>query len=218
LEKRQASQREKEEREIRFRVIEEFLNLRGRNESNFASWAAILDSNFSLTVPATELSDWNGRDDAQVGKGAAKIEEVHTGVGDVMDESTRFTQFLASLETVASREYNTIRCLYSCDRKDFFMDDSHAVLDFCANTTGLTRGELFIRGSIRSSFCPASNKLLNATLIYDTGAFIHRMTSVAEARAASHRADEILDSLQMPHVDTAVAVVPQGGESSDEGH
>jgi hypothetical protein len=42
LEKRHTAQRELEQREVRFRVIEEFLKLRGRNEPNFARWAAIL--------------------------------------------------------------------------------------------------------------------------------------------------------------------------------
>lgn len=87
--------------------------------------------------------------------------------------------------------------------------------------------ELSMRGSIRARFCPASNKLLSANIVYDTGAVhaqLPELTDVqsdAAARAASHQADAILDSLQMPHLDkslgSSVAVVPQSGDSSDEG-
>lgn len=87
--------------------------------------------------------------------------------------------------------------------------------------------ELTIRGSIRASFCPASNKLLSANMMYDTGAVISQLQEYlssdtdatrAAAAAASH-ADAILDSLQMPqmnkHVGT-VAVVPQSSSSVSE--
>lgn len=98
---------------------------------------------------------------------------------------------------------------------------------FGASLRGAT-AELSIRGSIRASFCPASNKLISACLMFDTGAVLSQLqefmnpnenpaTAEAAAQAASHRADAILDSLQMPHMDNhGVTVVPQG-DSSDEG-
>lgn len=55
LEKRHASQRELEQREVRFRVLEEFLKLRGRNEANAARWAAILEDKFTLTMPVVSF-------------------------------------------------------------------------------------------------------------------------------------------------------------------
>lgn len=85
-----------------------------------------------------------------------------------------------------------------------------------------------MRGSIRACFCPASNKLLSANIVFDTGAVHSQMPELtntygdaAAAQAASHQADAFLDSLQMPHLGRtkgadAVAVVPQG-DSSDEG-
>ena len=138
MDKRQAAEREVEQREVRFRVIEEFLKLRGRNEPNFASWAAILDQNFSLTLPATELSDVAGGEMERVGSSSIKLEKVYSGVADVMKESASFASFLQSLGNAETIECNMIGFVYKCDRSDFFMDDNHAVLDWGAGTTGLT--------------------------------------------------------------------------------
>ena len=73
--------------------------------------------------------------------------------------------------------------------------------------------------------------MISACLMFDTGAVLSQLqeflnlnenpatAEAAAAQAASHRADAILDSLQMPHMNnqlSGVTVVPQG-ESSDEG-
>ena len=273
LEKKQVAQREVEQREVRFRVIEEFLKLRGGNESNYASWAAILDANFALTRPATEFRDPLQGESVPDPTASVKLEKTFTGVADVMAESNDFAAFLQTLGSSAeASEYNSVGFAYSCDRENFFMDDNNAVLDWSANSMGLTmryeffhksnrvhnfpspvlpciskrsfallsclnrvrgaRAELSIRGSIRACFCPASNKLVSACLMFDTGAVLSQLQEIlntsggattaeaaAAAQAASHRADAILDSLQMPHMDnqrSGVTVVPQG-ESSDEG-
>lgn len=86
-----------------------------------------------------------------------------------------------------------------------------------------------MRGSVRASFCPASNKLLSASVMFDSGAVLSQLkeflkiptsTSYATDAQAAHRADAILDSLQMPQLnnttDVLPTIVPQG-ESSDEG-
>lgn len=231
LDKRQAAQREVEQREVRFRVIEEFLKLRGRNETNYASWAAILDSNFSLTLPATDfraMVDGGTAAEANCGP-CMKLEKIFSGVHEAMNEANSFTLFLQSLggKSEAS-QCAPVAFVYNCDRNNFFMDDSHAVLDWGAATVGVTKrgsqNELSVRGSIRASFCPASNKLLSANIMFDTGAVLSQLQEFmsipktayeAEAQAASNRADAILDSLQMPQLDTPT-IVPQG-ESSDEG-
>jgi hypothetical protein len=83
-----------------------------------------------------------------------------------------------------------------------------------------------MRGSVRASFCPASNKLISASIMFDSGAVMSQLqefltipgsSSTADAQAA-HRADAILDSLQMPHINSGVTPVLVPGESSDEGH
>lgn len=139
LEKTRASQREVEQREVRFRVIEEFLKLRGANESNYASWAAILDANFSLTRPATEFRDLVQGDSVPDPTASIALEKTFTGVPDVMAESNEFASFLQTLGSSAeASEYNSVGFVYSCDRDRFFMDDNHAVLDWGANSMGLT--------------------------------------------------------------------------------
>lgn len=231
LEKRQSAQREVEQREVRFRVIEEFLKLRARNETNYASWAAILDSNFSLTLPATNFCAMvNGGHvvDAIEGPGA-ELEMVFSGVHEAMNESNSFALFLQSLGSESDpSQYAPVGFVYNCDRSNFFMDDSHAVLDWTAGTAGIMKGlsqsEVTMRGSVRAAFCPASNKLLAASIIFDTGAVLSQLQEFMAtpnrkhetgAQAASHRADAILHSLQMPQLEKPT-IVPQG-ESSDEG-
>lgn len=126
LEKHQSAQRELEQREVRFRVIEEFLKLRGRNESNFARWAAILEDGFSLTLPLADLSQ-TIRSDLDTG-----LEHTLTGVSDVMADTNVFSTFL---QTIGSGE-GTVRFQFHCDRKSFFMDGCQAILEWSATTTG----------------------------------------------------------------------------------
>jgi hypothetical protein len=126
LEQRQSAQRELEQREVRFRVIEEFLKLRGRNETNFARWAAILEDGFTFNVPTTDY-----RKLAQ-GEAATDFEQVFNGVSDVMSDASVFSSFL---QTLGSGE-GVVTCQYNCDRKNFFMDGCQAVLEWTATSVG----------------------------------------------------------------------------------
>merc|ERR1712232_135595 len=54
MEQRRVAQRELEQREVRFRVAEEFMKLRGDNQRNTSRWAAILENNFTLSLPVTK--------------------------------------------------------------------------------------------------------------------------------------------------------------------
>ena len=86
-----------------------------------------------------------------------------------------------------------------------------------------------MRGSVRASFCPASNKLLAANGMFDSGAVLSQLQEfvlipattsyVADPQNAAHRANAILDSLQMPQLNKPTGVAPAivPGESSDEG-
>jgi hypothetical protein len=127
VEKRHASQRELEQREVRFRVIEEFLKLRGRNETNPARWAAILESNFTLTLPITDF-----RHMVHSGDNNQKLEQVLTGVAEIMNDSKLCSSFLQSL----GKGHSEISLVYNCDRKNFFMDNCIALLEFTASTHG----------------------------------------------------------------------------------
>lgn len=126
FEKRQAVQRELEQREVRFRVIEEFLKLRGRNETNFARWAAILEDKFTLTIPSTDFRKMTH------GEAVSGVEKVLNGVSDVMADANTFSEFMQTL----GQGEGTVTCQYHCDRENFFMDGCQAVLEWTATSAG----------------------------------------------------------------------------------
>ncbi|KAG7370842.1 hypothetical protein IV203_019412 [Nitzschia inconspicua] len=225
LEKRHTSHRELEQREVRFRVTEEFLKLRGRNEANHARWAAILEDNFTLTLPLTDF-----RNMVHSGESEQKFEQVLTGVSEVMSDSNLCSAFLQGL----GKGHNGISLAYNCDRKNFFMDNCIAMLEFTASSHGATQqgavSELVVKGNVRAKFSPASNKLISVVMTFDTGAIVsqvnqimsasvHDMDAAVEAaQVAANEADAILDSLQMPHIAPSIPskinVVPPSSGST----
>jgi flagellar biosynthesis GTPase FlhF len=124
FEKRQAAQRELEQREVRFRVIEEFLKLRGRNETNFARWAAILEDSFSLSVPMTDYR--------KAMQSRTSFDQVLRGVSDVMADSSSFAEFLQTL----GNGNGAVSFQYHCDRSNFSMDSCTAFLEWTATSVG----------------------------------------------------------------------------------
>jgi len=234
LEKRHTVQRELEQREVRFRVIEEFLKLRARNERNFARWAAILEDRFTFTLPLTEFRSMVHPESSQAING---VEQVLSGVAEAMADSNHLDTFIQNLSK--HDEKDAIAFAYSCDRKKFLMDNCYAVLEWTASTHGAMKqgasSEVTMKGSVKAHFSPASNKLISVSLAYDTGIVVSQVNQilkykegcsdeVAAAQVAACEADAILDSLQMPHMPTSVPsnmmptsvpsnvmVVPAGG-------
>ncbi|KAL3911565.1 MAG: hypothetical protein SGARI_001588 [Bacillariaceae sp.] len=208
LEKRHASQRELEQREVRFRVTEEFLKLRGRNEANPARWAAILEDNFTLTLPVTDFRGMVHPREAN----RQRFEQVLKGVPEIMNDSNLCSAFLQGL----GKGHNDISMVYNCDRKNFFMDNCTAMLEFTASSHGATQqgaaSELSMKGNVRAKFSPASNKLISVVMTFDTGIIMSQINQIthsfehevdaaaAAAQVAASEADAILDSLQMPHI------------------
>jgi len=212
MEKRHASQRELEQREVRFRVLEEFLKLRGRNEANAARWAAILDEKFSLTLPVVNFRQMVHSNDSSHRNHNALHEQVLNGVAEVMNDSTLCSSFLQTLGKRGHSEVITLA--YNCERHNFFMDNCTAVLDWTATTHGASEQgiELIVKGHTRAKFCPASNKLISVVMSFDTGAVVSQVNLIkkvkesseaeaaaAAAQVAANEADALLDSLQMPH-------------------
>ena len=201
IEKRHAAQRELEQREVRFRVIEEFLKLRGRNESNFARWAAILEDGFSLTLPSVDFSKMKQN------RPLPPLELTLNGVSDVMANSSSFSDFLQTLGT----NDGTVACQFTCERKNFFMDGCQAVLEWHSTTIGAVAkvclksvkcvlrridynvshffytfltfkgacSELAFNGIVRGKFSPDSNKLISANLTCDTGAILLQLQKMS---------------------------------------
>lgn len=138
LEKRHSSQREMEQREVRFRVVEEFLKLRGRNETNYSRWAAILEDTFTMTLPNTDYRDIAGE--------RGHFEQKLCGVSQVMADSSMFAEFLQTLGKIGAGQ--PISFVYNCDRKNFFMDNCTAVMNWLATSCGATHQ---VRNSITQS-------------------------------------------------------------------
>eukprot|EP00531_Pseudo-nitzschia_arenysensis_P000216 CAMPEP_0116142214 /NCGR_PEP_ID=MMETSP0329-20121206/14788_1 /TAXON_ID=697910 /ORGANISM="Pseudo-nitzschia arenysensis, Strain B593" /LENGTH=687 /DNA_ID=CAMNT_0003637433 /DNA_START=264 /DNA_END=2327 /DNA_ORIENTATION=+ len=238
LEKRHASQRELEQREVRFRVLEEFLKLRGRNEANAVRWAAILEEKFTLALPILNFREMVHSNDSTHRNANALHDQVLTGVAEVMNDSNLCSAFLQSLGKQGNSEIITFA--YNCDRHNFFMDNCVAMLDWTATTRGASEQgiELIVKGHTRAKFCPASNKLISVVMSFDTGAILSQVdlinkvkasseaeAAAAAAQVAANEADALLDSLQMPHFEAPsstgalsdkINVVPPLSVSSNE--
>jgi len=237
LEKRHDAQRNREQREVRFRVMEEFLKLRGRNEPNAARWVAILEDGFTFTLPKTSFrrmvdSDKSSNDVNGASASSSSLEQVLRGAAVCMEDSQHLSAYLQSIGGPSSS--TQVQIVYRVDRKGFFMDGNIAFMDFGASTLGATNkgapNEVSFKGSMRASFSPASNKLISVDLNFDTAAFVQQVQSMgdvstdAAAAVAAHEADALLDSLQMPQIfvdkeEVAAAAAAAGpvSVSSDDG-
>ena len=216
VERRHEAQRNREQREVRFRVMEEFLRLRGRNDPSSARWVAILEDNFVLTLPRTPFretvvesaSDYN------------LAEQVLRGAAPAMEDSKCVSSFLNSLvpAPAGAGDLPSVTVTYRVDRKHFFMDGAVAFMDYAASSVGLVRRgapkEVAFKGSMRASFSPASNKLLSVDLKFDTGSVVQQVDEISgghDAAANAHedgaggadQADEILEALRVPNFDGA---------------
>lgn len=221
LEKRHEAQRNREQREVRFRVMEEFLKLRGRNELSDARWVAILEDGFVLTLPKTSFrkmvdvdtkassKDTDGENDSS-DTTHSSLDQALRGAAQVMEDSAYLSAYLQTVGGSVSTEPGgaKVELTYRCDRKHFFMDGNIAFMDFTATTVGVVAkgasSEVVYKGQIRSSFSPASNKLISVDCTFDTASFIQQVEALSDvssskAAAAAHEADALLDSLQMPH-------------------
>jgi hypothetical protein len=246
VERRHDAQRNREQREVRFRVMEEFLKLRGRNEPNAARWVAILEDGFTFSLPRTPFrrmvdgdKSWTSdepRGGSDQASSLACIEQVLRGADAVIEDSTHLSEFLNSIDGTYSSHGDSaqVRIVYQCDRKRFFMDGNVAFMDFTASSSGtVARGfanEVLFKGSMKALFSPASNKLISVDMNFDTASIVHQVDSMgivaamsdAAASAAAHEADALLDSLQMPqifvnNVDVAPSAPGPVSVSSDDG-
>jgi hypothetical protein len=132
--KRHSAQRELEQREVRFRVMEEFLKLRGRNESSFARWAAILVDGFTLTLPVTDFRKMVEKGES----GTPAMKQVLRGTSEAMGDAAHLAAFFQTLGNGSDGpdRKGSVAFLYNCDRKNFFMDGCNAILMWTGSTIG----------------------------------------------------------------------------------
>lgn len=181
VEKRHEKQRDLEVREVRYRVMEEFLKLRARGaEQNLlARWVAILEDGFSLTLPKVEyrtmvsqdlsLARRVSSDSASIINAADASKQVLRGANPCFDDAAKVASFI-----VSAFMGNAVQMVYQCERTQFMMDGVKAILDWTLRATPQTaNGEsaapsFVLKGSMRAVFSPASNKLASAELFFLT--------------------------------------------------
>jgi hypothetical protein len=128
LEKRQSIQRELEQREVRFRVMDEFLKLRGRNESSTSRWSAILEDSFIFTIPATSYRQTVRTKNSHF----LATEQVLGSIEDIKADARHLNAYLQMMGNKSS----AVSLEYVCDRRDFFMDGCCAFLQWEATPVG----------------------------------------------------------------------------------
>lgn len=197
MEQRRVAQRELEQREVRFRVAEEFMKLRGDNQRNTARWTAILEGKFTFTLPVTKYrnmvlssSTSNGLNTPEmnqpgsiprqvsidgVTEDAHRSDQVLRGVDEARADAEHLASFLQSTyfpDVTSQANTRHIGIVFDCNRKNFFMDGTSAFLNWTATTHFFSESNLpplTFKGVLRATFSPASNKLLSAELSFDTG-------------------------------------------------
>merc|ERR1712192_34310 len=187
IERRHEKQRELEVREVRYRVMEEFLKLRARgSETNLlARWVAILEDGFTLTIPKTDYRSMVHSQNLmyrQVSTTSVNGVDTHVdptvqllrGATECFNDASKVATFLQSVAT------GTIAQAYNCDRKKFMMDGINAMLEWTHTTSmnGDTTPSIILKGCMRATFSPASNKLVSAELVFDSGSIVSQMKSL----------------------------------------
>jgi hypothetical protein len=186
LERRHEAQRDLEVREVRFRVMEEFLKLRsqGDNPNLLTRWSAIMEDGFTLTIPRTDyrptvVSQTPMRRAVSIDATASasilsrdSLEQVLKGPNEVMEDASNLASFVNTFGNNSSNA-GPVRFAYHCERKNFMMDGVNAILHWTASTAGaVAKGapsEMVVKGMMKANFSPASNKLNYAELLFDTG-------------------------------------------------
>jgi hypothetical protein len=214
LERRHEKQRDLEVREVRYRVMEEFLKLRARgSEANLlARWVAILEDGFTLTIPRT---DYRGMVHAQsnqmvrqVSNGTSQITDptvqILRGATECFDDASKIAGFLQSLSN------GNIMQTYNCDRKNFMMDGINAMLEWTLTATSAEDASpiICLKGCMRATFSPASNKLACSELLFDSGSVVNQVKSLVSYQD-DIMADALLDSV-LPQAEPAQATKQEG--------
>jgi len=223
MEQRRVAQRELEQREVRFRVAEEFMKLRGDNQRNNARWAAILEGEFTFTLPVTKYrnmvlspsggSGLNTPDINEPGSiprqvsidGIAqdeyRTEQVLRGVDEARADAEHLASFLERTyfpDITSQPNTKHIAIIYDCNRKNFFMDGTSAFLNWTATTHFFSESNLpplTFKGVLRATFSPASNKLLSAELTFDSGAIASHVDRIQNLMSAHQGAAAEADAI-----------------------
>lgn len=224
VEKRHEKQRDLEVREVRYRVMEEFLKLRakGSEQNLLARWIAILEDGFSLTLPKTpyrpsvanaaNANAINAKRAAAAG--ASPQKQVLLNANQCFEDASKLASFISS-----AFMGNAVQQTYHCERAQFMMDGVKAILNWTlkvnpagqtanahtstgnATSVSIAAPSFTIQGVMRATFSPASNKLASAELLFDTGYAESHLKSLKAQQSLCpiEETDALLDSV-LPQV------------------
>jgi hypothetical protein len=132
-----------EQRDVRLRVIEDFLNLRGRNEADPNRWGLILEDGFCLRLPRADIpgvvcSSGGAGDNKTIAPAASSCypyalgtnKKSLTGVISVMEDASMVSSLLQSLGA------SLLSVSYKCDIDSFMMDNANVVVNWTATSSG----------------------------------------------------------------------------------
>ena len=139
-EKDRKTQIEREERDVRFSVLQEFLRLRGSNERSPGRWNAILEDNITLRLPNLDFHKGSSTG------GGVTSKKVLTGVPELMKESNDFAKQMQAGKRGAKKTVGNLT--FQCDRTSLLMEGSNVVLDWLATSTEATKTVRFGLSSI----------------------------------------------------------------------
>ena len=104
---------------------------------------------------------------------------------------------------------NAVQMTYHCERTHFMMDGVKAILDWTLKVTPQTQSSnanattpsLTVKGCMRATFSPASNKLTSAELLFDTGSVLTQVKALKSQQSLCpiEETDALLDSV-LPQV------------------
>mmetsp|Transcript_50748 Transcript_50748/g.99194 ORF Transcript_50748/g.99194 Transcript_50748/m.99194 type:complete len:628 (+) Transcript_50748:174-2057(+) len=223
----------KEQKEVRFAVMKEFMNYRGRNES-LARWSAILDSSFVMKLPVTPYRKMvnNGRiapnrTTPDENSFLDPSERILRGVSEVVADSKFLVNFLFCVgknspawemaRSISQEEHCERPTMeFECDKTSFIADGEFAFLRWSAISVGLKKqganAELTIRGTMRSQFCPVTNKLKSVELHFDTAPIIKQLEIVTNVLSSNG----VRDTRYAQFTVVNSQVISSSEESADE--
>ena len=153
----------RQNRDVRYMVMQNFLHLQGNEDVanvgglRLSQWETVIKEDITmLTSPCLNC----------------KSEESMKVVTGLDEAKTHAADFVASLKEALGGTEMDIQ--FQCDRKSFMMDEASAMVNFAVVATIKTavesiKNEMRIPGSLRAKFCQQTNKIQSARLLVDTG-------------------------------------------------
>eukprot|EP00638_Chattonella_subsalsa_P020194 CAMPEP_0117872960 /NCGR_PEP_ID=MMETSP0950-20121206/11410_1 /TAXON_ID=44440 /ORGANISM="Chattonella subsalsa, Strain CCMP2191" /LENGTH=696 /DNA_ID=CAMNT_0005725865 /DNA_START=34 /DNA_END=2124 /DNA_ORIENTATION=+ len=171
--------------EIRYQVLETFLDFRGRGETDISLWSSILDEAFTMRMP---LTPYRSYPQSQVAEGSRKLK----GVEDIISDIASLQAMLDNLgkgteqwkKSLQNPNAPKILMEYQIEQKDLLVQADRIMANWTMKTKNAVskgaRAELELYGMLRCSFTKF-NKLLVVELIFDVYSMLEQLKKCSGA-------------------------------------